>query len=156
MHVIYILCPIFFFFLFSEWKSFAKFTWITVLFVMFNLLEFPWKLFFHKLWDRQREKHASHWWEKELIWAVWYLVVWITSSFFFTMLWNINLTNAAMERSRIKWYGPKPLNLQFTVAYYVAMFTGTWQFVFSLMQILRTINWICTLCCLYMWFYHII
>lgn len=124
---------------------------------MYNPLEFPWKLFFHKWWDRQREKHVPHCWEKErIISAVWYLVVWITLLFFFSVLWNINLTNAPVERSRIKLYGPKPLNLQSTVAYCVAMFTGTWQFVFNLMQILRSVNWICTLCCLCMWFYHVI
>jgi len=111
MYLIYMLCSMF---LFSEWKCFAKFMWIAVLFVMYNLPEFSWKPFFHKRWDRQKEKHAPHCWEKALIWTVWYLVVWITSLFFFTVLWNISLTNAPVERSRIKLYGPKPLNLQST------------------------------------------
>lgn len=43
------------FFFLSEQKCYAKFMWIAVLFVMYNLLEFLRKLFFHKRWDSQRE-----------------------------------------------------------------------------------------------------
>lgn len=143
-------------FLFSEWKCYAKFMWIAVLFVMYNLLEFSWKLFFHKRWDRQREEHTPRCLEKELIWTVWCLAFRIASLVFFTLLWNIHLTNCPVERIRIKLYGPRPLNLQSTVAYYVVLFTSTWLFVFSFTWILRAINWICMLGYLYMWFHHII
>lgn len=94
--------------------------------------------------------------EKELISAVCYLVVWIASLFFLTVFWNVNPRNPPVERSRIKLYGPKSLNFQSTVAYYEAMFTGRCQFLLSLMQILKAINGIYTLCFLFIWFYRIV
>lgn len=126
-----------------------KFMWVAVIFVMYDLLELPWKLFFHKWWDRQWEKHAPSCWEKKLS-GLNYIVVFLHSAL------KRQPYHAPVERNRIKLYGPNPLNLQSTVPYYVAMFTGTWECLFCFMQILRAINWICTLYSLFMRFYHTI